>query len=36
MMGQATVGAMIVWDKDGFKKEDYRLYNRLLAKLKIC
>jgi excinuclease ABC subunit C len=27
MMGQATVGAMIVWDKDGFKKEDYRLYN---------
>lgn len=27
MMGQATVGAMIVWDDDTFKKDDYRLYN---------
>ncbi|MGB3752086.1 MAG: excinuclease ABC subunit UvrC [Arcobacteraceae bacterium] len=27
MMGQAKVGAMIVWDKDKFYKEDYRLYN---------
>jgi excinuclease ABC subunit C len=27
MMGQATVGAMIVWDEDKFTKDDYRLYN---------
>lgn len=27
MMGQAKVGAMIVWDDDRFYKEDYRLYN---------
>ncbi len=27
MMGQATVGAMVVWDNDKFIKEDYRLYN---------
>ncbi len=27
MMGQAKVGAMIVWDEDKFCKEDYRLYN---------
>ena len=27
MMGQAKVGAMIVWDEDKFFKEDYRLYN---------
>jgi len=27
MMGQAKVGAMIVWDEDKFYKEDYRLYN---------
>jgi excinuclease ABC subunit C len=27
MMGQAKVGAMIVWDQDKFFKEDYRLYN---------
>jgi len=27
MMGQAKVGAMVVWDKDKFFKEDYRLYN---------
>ncbi|MCD4758478.1 MAG: excinuclease ABC subunit UvrC [Arcobacteraceae bacterium] len=27
MMGQARVGAMIVWDEDKFYKEDYRLYN---------
>jgi len=27
MMGQATVGSMIVWDNDSFSKEDYRLYN---------
>jgi len=27
MMGQAKVGAMIVWDNDKFCKEDYRLYN---------
>jgi len=27
MMGQATVGAMIVWDNNNFLKEDYRLYN---------
>jgi excinuclease ABC subunit C len=27
MMGQATVGSMIVWDENMFKKEDYRLYN---------
>jgi excinuclease ABC subunit C len=27
MMGQAKVGAMIVWDNDKFLKEDYRLYN---------
>ena len=27
MMGQATVGAMIVWDDEKFTKEDYRLYN---------
>ncbi len=27
MMGQANVGAMIVWDTDRFAKEDYRLYN---------
>ena len=27
MMGQATVGAMIVWDEDRYIKEDYRLYN---------
>jgi len=27
MMGQAKVGAMIVWDNDSFYKEDYRLYN---------
>jgi excinuclease ABC subunit C len=27
MMGQAKVGAMIVWDGDGFYKDDYRLYN---------
>ncbi len=27
MMGQATVGAMIVWDDNKFFKEDYRLYN---------
>jgi len=27
MMGQAKVGAMIVWDQDKFYKEDYRVYN---------
>ncbi|MCK5111001.1 MAG: excinuclease ABC subunit UvrC [Arcobacteraceae bacterium] len=27
MMGQATVGAMVVWDDNKFFKEDYRLYN---------
>jgi excinuclease ABC subunit C len=27
IMGQATVGAMIVWDDNKFIKEDYRLYN---------
>ena len=27
IMGQATVGAMIVWDDFKFYKEDYRLYN---------
>ncbi|HIP13555.1 MAG TPA: excinuclease ABC subunit UvrC [Arcobacter sp.] len=27
IMGQATVGAMIVWDENKFIKEDYRLYN---------
>jgi excinuclease ABC subunit C len=27
MMGQAKVGAMIVWDDDKFYKDDYRLYN---------
>ncbi len=27
MMGQAKVGAMIVWDQDKFIKDDYRLYN---------
>ena len=27
MMGQAKVGAMIVWDEEKFFKEDYRLYN---------
>ena len=27
MMGQAKVGAMVVWDDDKFYKEDYRLYN---------
>jgi len=27
MMGQANVGAMMVWDNDNFTKEDYRLYN---------
>ena len=26
MMGQATVGAMIVWDSDGFDKDSYRRY----------
>ena len=26
MMGQATVGAMIVWDSDGFDKNSYRRY----------
>jgi excinuclease ABC subunit C len=26
MMGQATVGAMIVWDNNNFTKKDYRLY----------
>ena len=26
IMGQATVGAMIVWDENKFIKEDYRLY----------
>ncbi len=27
IMGQATVGSMIVWDNDEFVKDDYRLYN---------
>jgi excinuclease ABC subunit C len=27
MMGQATVGSMIVWENENFQKEDYRLYN---------
>lgn len=27
MMGQATVGAMIIWDEDKFYKDHYRLYN---------
>lgn len=27
MMGQATVGAMVVWENDRFKKEDFRHYN---------
>jgi excinuclease ABC subunit C len=27
MMGQATVGSMVVWDNETFNKEDYRLYN---------
>lgn len=27
IMGQANVGSMVVWDDDGFIKEDYRLYN---------
>jgi excinuclease ABC subunit C len=27
MMGQAKVGAMIVWDNETFCKEEYRLYN---------
>jgi excinuclease ABC subunit C len=27
MMGQAKVGAMIVWDGGKFSKDDYRLYN---------
>jgi len=26
-MGQATVGAMVVWDEDKFKKSDFRHYN---------
>jgi len=27
IMGQATVGAMIVWEDNKFNKDDYRLYN---------
>lgn len=27
IMGQATVGAMVIWDEEKFIKEDYRLYN---------
>jgi excinuclease ABC subunit C len=27
IMGQASVGAMVVWDEDKFTKSDYRLYN---------
>jgi excinuclease ABC subunit C len=27
MMGQAKVGAMIIWDDDKFYKDDYRVYN---------
>jgi excinuclease ABC subunit C len=27
IMGQATVGSMIVWDDNKFYKDDYRLYN---------
>lgn len=27
IMGQAPVGAMVVWDKNHFIKDDYRLYN---------
>jgi excinuclease ABC subunit C len=27
IMGQATVGSMVVWDNDNFTREDYRLYN---------
>lgn len=27
LMGQATVGAMVVWDEDKFKKSDFRHYN---------
>ena len=27
MMGQAKVGAMVVWDDDKFIKDDYRVYN---------
>jgi excinuclease ABC subunit C len=27
IMGQATVGSMIVWDENRFYKDDYRLYN---------
>ena len=27
IMGQATVGAMIVWDENRFVKDEYRLYN---------
>ncbi len=27
MAGSATVGSMIVWENDKFKKEDYRLYH---------
>ena len=27
MMGQACVGAMIVWENNNFLKDDYRLYN---------
>ncbi|MDX9744842.1 MAG: excinuclease ABC subunit UvrC, partial [Arcobacteraceae bacterium] len=27
IMGQATVGSLIVWDNDEFVREDYRLYN---------
>ncbi|MCI0500424.1 MAG: excinuclease ABC subunit UvrC [Epsilonproteobacteria bacterium] len=27
IMGQATVGSMVVWDNDEFIKDDYRLYN---------
>ncbi len=27
MMGQATVGAMVVWESDKFKKEEFRHYN---------
>jgi len=27
IMGQATVGSMIVWDDNRFVKDDYRLYN---------
>jgi excinuclease ABC subunit C len=27
IMGQATVGSMVVWENDKFIKDDYRLYN---------